>query len=865
MIIKIFSIISLAFCFLSFAEGQTLVSSPQLVIRSGATVTDDRGTVLHRIHFNATGALVVLGSQGDRTKVWTIDQKEETAEFGGNHLLTVRAAQWLSDLGYLVASAPPQMSIWDLKRWRKLREINISTIDSFPLTCHSNGLCAWEESVTSGRVLRVQSLTNQSSGRELPLGNDVALDLDISPDGQHLAAAVNRAVVRIWSLGNGQERTAWQLQAGAKGNVAASSLTDVHTIIPTIPKLFVPYEPGMSTAVRFSPNGKLLAVANENAIHVFSLNDFSLATVLRGYDGHITCLAFDVSGGRLFAAGEDRVIRMWTPQTAAPGVIVARLARMPTALTIHPNGKVVAASFPGGKLELWHIERQQLLVTITFLPDQQGWIAATPEGLFETSEGAWRYASWRFREQPDKLFPVEHFYLNFYRSGLIAELLEGGNPRPPIPLDREAFEVPQVKISVISTSPAHMVLTPGEGIRHFPETTRFRIEVRPASARGGAFDLSLMHNGIVVQKWPGQLPLHHGVAVQEFELELHPADNHISAFAFNHQGVRSVEAVWERAMQGWGYVAPQRTLYVISIGVGTYRNSSFNLRFPAADATLVEQALMLPTAELEKMKRRLSEWWNNDVLRDLESVRGEDMPAQVQITKLTDAQATRTRILQTIRETAQKASQHDAVLIFYSGHGLSDGYNYYLLPSDMGLRSAFGKTKPAEIRAAASTLIATEDLEEVLLPLRAGYAALILDACQSGQALEDAKELRGPRNPRGLARLAYEKGMYLLAASEDSQPARELERLGYSVLTYALFREGLQERQADSSPLNGRIELREWLNYGAGRVQALVQEMTRNKDTVGVKASDITQRAQLVPRWTPETTALVLFTGEKQP
>ena len=865
MQIKILSIISFAFCLLSFAGGQVPVSPPKLVIQPGAASTANaQGALLHRIHFNAAGALVVLGNQGNRTKVWTIGLDEEAADFGGNYL-AVRAAQWLGDQEYLVISASQQIFLWDLKRRNRLREISTSTIDGFPLACHTGGLCAWEESAAQGRALRTQNLTSQSNGREFSLGNDMALALDISPDGRHLAAAVNRAVVRIWSLGNGQELPFRQLQARADSN-AASSLTALQTIIP---KSFLLPTPGMPTAVRFDPDGKLLAVANENAIHVFSRTGFTPVALLRGHKGYVSSLAFDASGGRLFAAGEDRAIRVWAPQTAAPGAVVSQLSRMPTALSVHPNGKVIAASFPGGQLELWHIEQRQLLATITFLPDQQGWIAATSDGLFETSEGAWRYAAWQFREQPNTLFPVELFYRNFYSPGLIAKLLEGGDPLPHIPLDRATLEVPQVKITAIGATSAKMMLVPGEGFRRVPETMRFRIETRPASARGGAADLSLMRNGIVVRKWQGQLPLRQGVAVQEIELELHPADNRVSAFAFNRQGVRSVEAVWERAMQGSGYPIPQRTLHVVAIGVGAYRNPSFNLKFPAADASLVEKSLSLPPTELQTMSERLMEWVNKDTLRYLEPIRQEQMPAQVQITKLIEPQdTTRTRILQAIRETAQKASQHDAVLIFYSGHGISarvsDEYNYYLLPSDMGIQSAFGETKSAEIRAAASTLISTEDLEEALLPLRAGYAALILDACQSGQALEGA-EWRGPLNPRGLARLAYEKGMYLLAASEAQQPARELERLGHSVLTYALFREGLQERKADGRPLNGRIELREWLGYGAGRVQTLVKEMTRNKDAVRGNLSDIVQRAQLVPRWTPETTALVLFTGEKQP
>src|SRR5262245_521067 len=108
MLIKILSIFSIGVCVLFFTAGQTPISSPQLIIRPGATVTDAQVTLLHRIHFNADGSLVVLGSQGNHAKVWTTGLDEETSEFGRAYS-AVRAAQWLGDREYLVASAAMQI------------------------------------------------------------------------------------------------------------------------------------------------------------------------------------------------------------------------------------------------------------------------------------------------------------------------------------------------------------------------------------------------------------------------------------------------------------------------------------------------------------------------------------------------------------------------------------------------------------------------------------------------------------------------------------------------------------------------------------------------------------------------------------
>ena len=107
--------------------------------------------------------------------------------------------------------------------------------------------------------------------------------------------------------------------------------------------------------------------------------------------------------------------------------------------------------------------------------------------------------------------------------------------------------------------------------------------------------------------------------------------------------------------------------------------------------------------------------------------------------------------------------------------------------------------------------------------------------------------------------------MHLLAASEAKEPAFELRSLGNSVLTYALFQEGLQEHNADFSPRDGRIELREWLSYGAGRAQTLFRERKAEKRLVPGSSFQPAQHALFAPRLVPEANALVLLTEGNEP
>ena len=110
--------------------------------------------------------------------------------------------------------------------------------------------------------------------------------------------------------------------------------------------------------------------------------------------------------------------------------------------------------------------------------------------------------------------------------------------------------------------------------------------------------------------------------------------------------------------------------------------------------------------------------------------------------------------------------------------------------------------------------------------LDADQLLLVIDACNSGQALEATEKRRGPMNTKGLAQLAYEKGMYILTASQSLEVAYESEALKHSYLTYALVEEGIKGASADLDR-NGEVLLSEWFDYAAGRVPQLGRQKKR--------------------------------------
>jgi uncharacterized caspase-like protein len=182
----------------------------------------------------------------------------------------------------------------------------------------------------------------------------------------------------------------------------------------------------------------------------------------------------------------------------------------------------------------------------------------------------------------------------------------------------------------------------------------------------------------------------------------------------------------------------------------------------------------------------------------------------------------------------KRAEPEDTVIIYFAGHGTAQAQRFYLIPHDLGYAGDRTKLTEDGLRSILSHSISDVELEEVVEGLDAGHLLLIIDACNSGQALEAEEKRRGPMNSKGLAQLAYEKGMYILTAAQSYQAALEAAQLGHGLLTYALVEEGLKTAIADSEPKDGIVDAKEWLDFATDRVPQMQEEKMKQTRGVGL-------------------------------
>jgi WD40 repeat protein/uncharacterized caspase-like protein len=497
---------------------------------------------------------------------------------------------------------------------------------------------------------------------------------------------------------------------------------------------------------------------------------------------------------------------------AASGKTLAGIPHLggTAALSFNPNGRLLALLGKDGDCYLLDANAGQLLATL--VSNENGdWLVVSPDGKFDGSPGGWSQILWRFSGDTFNVTPVETFFNEFYYPGLLSEIIAGKKLRQTRDFEQLDRRQPSVEISAEGIS--------GAAVKN--RTIKVRVNVAEAKTdkdhAGGSTvrDVRLFRNGSLVTTWHGEVELNTaGKATLEATIPIVAGPNRLTAYAFNGDNIKSPDA--SLVVAGSPALKRVGVTYIVSVGIDQYSNAEYNLKFAVADAEDV-------AAELKVQQSKVG------------------ATGKVEVVSLLNAEATKKNVLLALRRLAgtevgtlpngapaalgklQPAQPEDEVFLYFAGHGAATDQRFFLIPYDLGYSRSRTGLDLAGWMSIMDHSISDLELEDALEKVEARDLILVIDACNSGQALEAEERRRGPMNSRGLAQLAYEKGMYVLTAAQGYQAALEVKELGHGLLTYALVEEGLKTAAADKAPKDGKTVAREWMDYATVRVPELQQ------------------------------------------
>lgn len=581
----------------------------------------------------------------------------------------------------------------------------------------------------------------------------------------------------------------------------------------------LPVNPNSWDSIRFTPDGRNVALEFRDGKH-----EFMTVELWSCDSGNKTASLKVASRGIPWTAGEfvmasnsTLLLKNSTPNQESFGkwflgnLITEELRQIPADLgrvVVVAEGRVIGV-MPDQTVRITELATGQLLATLS-LQDEDNWLVIGPDGRFDTSRlqdnGAIR---WILPDRPLEPVAMEAFYRDRYEPNLLAKIWRAEKLPPLPPLQTRNLDRPIVSILSI----------------HLVARDLVDVEVEVTSpGKADARQLRLARDGVLVgslANWPAtsQAPYRHVFRGVHLPAASHTGNGTstttLSAWAFNADSVRGDTAT-KTLTRSISTTPVTSSAFLLTIGINWHENSTWNLSYAVNDAQTLAKTL---TGALGSRGMQV---FSTSVL--------SAGPDQARATKATIRDTLLYLSGQTPMDMPKPESMQgwprprpdDLVIITFAGHGFATQEGqYFLVPQDIG--SGNIRSTDAAVQARA---ISMNELYQWVEGLDA-KVAIVLDACNSANAINSAGFRPGPGEAHTLGQLAYDKGITLLAAAAGDQSALEINSLKHGLMTWILVEEGLDGGKADAEPLDQRITLREWLRYAVARTPEMAAELIR--------------------------------------
>jgi WD40 repeat protein/uncharacterized caspase-like protein len=777
------------------------------------------------------GRRILIGSYDKTAKLWDLESGRQIQMLVGHSQAVTSVAILPGGHRAITGSLDGTAKLWDMESGQVIRsfEGHSQKIDSVAVTPDGHRALTGSMDLTA----KLWDLDSGQLIQTYPHMDGWVTSVAFTPNGRSALTGCSDRVARLWDLESHQ---------------ATQALRGHHDWV---------------TSVAMTPDGRRAVTgSSDKTAKVWDLGSGKPLRTLEGHASSVLAVAVTPDGRRAVTGSNDRTAKVWDLESGQLlGTLEGHGDRI-LAVKITPDGQYALTGSSDRTVGVWELASYRNLCQLISFQDGT-WTTVDPNHRFDTSQlEIISGFQWVFRDDPFRPLPPEIFLRDYYEPRLLPRLLD----------PRERGRLPPVRplADLNRVQPAVQILECKPGDQ--PDEALVTLEASQAEGpfhragkevvmRTTVFDLRLFRDGQLVGQWPepGQEALDAdptsqeqmnawrrasrvdlstaGKATRSFHVRLPHRDGpgpvEFSAYAFNEDRVKSETA--RLVYQAPAHPSSQRPrAYLLCMGVSACQSSRWDLRFAHKDAELMASALggaLQAAGHYEVVPVVLTSAYDPQGKLGSTSATKDNLKTALQLLAGQKVDAKAKEQLPHI-DQLQRATPDDLVLVSFSGHGYTDPRGVlYLVPYDVG-------NPQTDIQAVLLRCLSTMELASWLREVDAGELTMIVDCCHAG-ALPGPGFKPGPLGSRGLWQLAYDKGMRVLAASQAADVAVETGgKIQQGLLTYALVRDGLEQRRAAQDE---KLTLAGLLAYAVQRVPGLYAEVLRGeiKDARGLKARDV--------------------------
>ncbi|MBL7871122.1 MAG: caspase family protein [Cyclobacteriaceae bacterium] len=400
------------------------------------------------------------------------------------------------------------------------------------------------------------------------------------------------------------------------------------------------------------------------------------------------------------------------------------------------------------------------------------------DGRVDGDMDALKNVYWTSRRSTEKTYLERTLDKNFTPK-LLSQILSGEN------ISRATFDIDNVITRIPTLTLKSFNSTSSAGATFKSQSKSNKLEVTVTANASEIEEVRLHHNGKLVKSQSNN-----GSSQYSFDVSLtnsFGSANYFFVTATSKSGIEAEKVKFTVEYSGASAEAPK--LYLLTVGINTYRNPKYNLNYAQADADGVENLVKTNSASL----------FPNIVTY---SIRND--------------KAVKVNIINAFEDIKSKALEQDLLIVYYAGHGVMSGQetqsrDFFLVPHDV--TQLYGRDDMLTEKG-----ISAAELRKYSQSINAQKQVFILDACQSSGALE-ALAVRGAAEEKAIAQLARSTGTFWITSTGTNQFATEFDKLGHGIFTHTLL-EGIKG-QGDTNQ-DKKLTVRELSTF----VENLVPELT---------------------------------------